>query len=111
MNTPFCLVKNFVCNYLSAYIYDSASGKLTGLENFFACGEKKLSSGVKPEGEGIFPASSYALAPCNKRHRRSDALLITLLASFNLIAYISLSFLQREALARVAEAVSVVGVT
>jgi hypothetical protein len=40
MNTPFCLVKNFVCNYLSAYIYDSASGKLTGLENFFACGEK-----------------------------------------------------------------------
>ena len=47
----------------------------------------------------------------NKRHRRSDAFLIPLLASFNLIAHISLSFLQREALVRVAKAVSVVGFT
>ena len=48
----------------------------------------------------------------NKRHRRSDALLILLLAAiFNLIAHISLSFLQRELLVFFGDEVSVVGFT
>ena len=47
----------------------------------------------------------------SKRHRRSDALLIPLLAFFNLLTHISLSFLQRESLVRASDEVNVVSVT
>ena len=48
----------------------------------------------------------------NKRHRRSDALLIPLLATFfNLLAHIILSLFQRDLLVHAADVVSVVGFT